>query len=118
MDEGTRNMATCCGGTFALGGFIGFMILMCSIHTLGPEEQVVISGADGKYTIDGPQKHIVLSPSRKKEFRQATRLGPREYAVIKNTMNGQVRHEVGPQLLFIQAYDIKEAVLPKVVLQK
>jgi regulator of protease activity HflC (stomatin/prohibitin superfamily) len=115
-DEGTRKMLGGCVGLFGLGGFIGLMILLCSIHTLGPEEQVVIEGADGKYVINGPQK-VVLSPSRKKTFREASRLGPREYAVIKNTRSGEPRHEEGPKLLWMEAYDELVAVKSKVVLQ-
>jgi len=109
----------CClffGGSTCLGAFIGIIILLCSITSLAPEEQVVIQGPEGKYTREGPT--TLLSFGRKKEFRKATRLGPMEYAVIKNIKSGEYRHEIGPKLLFIGAYDIKESVKGKVVLQK
>lgn len=108
--------AGCCG-TVCLGAFIGFIFLMCSIVSLGPEEQVVIYGPEGKYERNGPGTILVAS-GRKKEFRKATRLSPREYAVIKNAKTGEYRHEEGPKLLFIGAYDENTGTRPKVVLQK
>jgi hypothetical protein len=107
----------CCCGTFCLGAFVGIILLLCSIVSLGQEEQVVVYGREGKTVHNGPGKVLVLS-TLKKEFRQATRLNPREYAVIKDIKTGTIRHEAGPQLLFIGAYDEKTAVKPKVVLQK
>jgi len=115
-DEGNQKIVGGCCALVSLGSFIGLIILLCSIHTLDPEEQVVIEGPDGKYVRNGPQK-VVLSPSRKKTFRQATRLGPREYAVIKNTRSGEPRHEAGPKLLWLEAYDELQEVRSKVVLQ-
>lgn len=116
MDEGTQKLVGGCCGLLCLGAFIGLMILLCSIHTLGPEEQVVIEGGSGKYVRNGPQQ-VVLSPSRKKTFREATRLGPREYAVVKNTKSGEPRHEEGPKLLWLEAYDELVSINSKVVLQ-
>jgi len=110
----------CCGcmcGSVCLGALIGLIFLLCSITSLGPEEQVVIFGPKGKYERNGPAT-ILVTPARKKEWRKATRLSPREYAVIKNTKSGEYRHEEGPQLLFIGAYDVQEEVRPKMVLQK
>jgi len=115
-DEGTQKMVMGCGGFVCLGAFIGLIVLLCSIHKLGPEEQVVVQGPDGKYVRNGPQQ-VVLSPSRKKTFRQATRLGPREYAVVKNSRTGEPRHEAGPKLLWLEAYDELVVVKSKVVLQ-
>jgi len=115
MDDTMKIGLGCCG-LVSLGGFIGLIVLLCSIHTLGPEEQVVIEGGQGKYVLNGPRTSV-LSPSRKKTFRQATRLGPREYAVVKNTRTGLIRHEAGPKLLWLEAYDEKTSSLPKIVLQ-
>lgn len=94
------------------------IVLLCSITSLGVDEQVVVSGPTGKYVRNGPQT-IILSPSREKEFRKAIKIHELEYAVIKNTFTGEIRHEEGPQgRLWMQAYDIKEAILPKVTLQE
>lgn len=116
MDEQTTQVAMCCGGSATLGAFIGLIVLFCSIHTLGPEEQAVLEGGDGKYVRNGPDV-ILLAPAKKKTFRQATRLGPREYAVVKHSRSGTIRHEVGPKLLWLEAYDEILAVKSKVVLQ-
>lgn len=114
--EENRKIAMGCGAFVALGCLVGLIVLLCSIHTLGPEEQVVIEGPDGKVVKNGPQV-VVLSPSRKKTYRQASRLGPREYAVVKNSRSGEVRHEAGPKLLWLKAWDELVAVKSKVVLQ-
>jgi len=116
MDETTMKAGGCCGGVICLGAFIGLIILLCSIHTLGPEEQVVIEGGEGKYVRNGPQK-VILSPSRKKTFREATRLGPRQYAVVKHSRQGTIRHEVGPKLLWLEAYDELVGIRDTIVLQ-
>lgn len=105
-----------CCGLLCLGSLIGLIVLLCSIHTLGPEEQVIIEGGDGKYVRNGPQT-VVLSPSRKKTFRDATRLGPREYAVVKHSREGKIRHEEGPKLLWLEAYDELVVTKKKIVLQ-
>lgn len=110
-------VGACCCGSTCLGALIGLIFLLCSIVSLGPEEQVVIYGPEGKYARNGPAT-ILSTPIRKREIRKATRLGPREYAVIKNIKTGEYRHEVGPKLLFIEAYDVNEKVKSKVVLQK
>lgn len=78
---------------------------------------MVIYGPEGKYVRNGPGT-VMSTPIRKRETRKATRLGPREYAQIKDILKGEVRHEVGPKLLFIGAYDVHEGVFQKVVLQK
>lgn len=116
MNDPQVKMFGCCCGTVLLGAFIGLIVLLCSIHTLGPEEQVVIEGADGKYVLNGPRTSV-LSPSRKKTFRDASRLGPRQYAVIKNTRTGKIRHEAGPKLLWLEAYDENVGNREKIVLQ-
>jgi hypothetical protein len=110
----------CCMGCSALaclGGLIGIIILLASITSLGPEEQVVLYNMEGKYVRNGPGT-ILVAPGREKEWRKATRLGPREYAVVKNIKTGEYDHKEGPDLLFIGAYDILEKVTDKVVLQK
>jgi len=107
----------CCCCTFSLGAFIGIIFLLCSIVKLGPEEQVVVYGREEKYVKNGPGT-ILIALTLKKEYRDATRLGPREYAIIKDVKLGQVRHEATPGLLFLNAYDVQESVKPKIVLQK
>jgi len=110
----------CCCGSFSLGAIVGLIFLLCSITSLGPEEQVIIYGPEGKYERNGNGKSttILITPLRKTEFRSATRLGPREYAVLKNLRLGSYRHAPGPTLLFRGAYETIEDIMPKIVLQK
>jgi regulator of protease activity HflC (stomatin/prohibitin superfamily) len=102
-------------GIIGFGTFIGLIVLLFSIHTLGPEDQVVVDGPNGKYVRNGPAT-VVLAPERKKVFRQAFKLTTREYAVVKNLRTGEIRHHPGPSYLFLGAYDVVEEVLPTIVL--
>lgn len=105
------------GGVCCLGSFIGIIILLCSIVSLNPEEQVVLQGAQGKYVRNGPTT-ILVAPGRKKVHRKATILERKQYMVIKDIKTGEIRHEAGPKRLFLGAYEEEEAVKTKVTLQK
>jgi hypothetical protein len=97
---------------------VGIIVLLSSITTLGPEEQLVLTtdGGVGKTVINGPDTFLI-SPFKSKEIREATRLSPQQYAIVKNVRSGLPRHELGPMLLFLGAWDELIAVKPKVVLQ-
>jgi len=107
---------SCCG-IIGIGAFIGLVILLNSIHHLGPEDQVVIDGQTKKYVRNGPST-VVLGPEKKKVFRQATRLSFSEYAVVKNFRSGEIRHVRGPTFLFLGAYEVVEKRLPIMLLQR
>merc|ERR1740130_535136 len=105
MSEGNVIRSLGCCGIIGLGAFIGLIILLNSIHNLGPEEQVVIDGRDKKYVRNGPST-VVLAPEKKKVFRQATRVAVSEYAVVKSVQTGEMRHVAGPTFLFLGAYEV------------
>jgi regulator of protease activity HflC (stomatin/prohibitin superfamily) len=63
------------------------------------------------FFIPGPFEEVV-------EVRNGTALKEMQYAIVRNTMTGQYRHEEGAKLFFIGAYDEVVAVRPKIVLQK
>mmetsp|Transcript_75899 Transcript_75899/g.143064 ORF Transcript_75899/g.143064 Transcript_75899/m.143064 type:complete len:661 (-) Transcript_75899:71-2053(-) len=107
---------SCCG-ILGIGALIGLIILLCSIHHLGPEDQVVISGPTGKYVRNGPST-VVLGPERKKVWRQPIKLMYMEYARVKNTRTGAVHHEAGPKFLFLDAYEVIERKQRITVLQQ
>lgn len=117
MSEGNAIRSLGCCGIIGLGAFIGLIVLLNSIHNLGPEDQVVITGRDRKYVRNGPST-VVLAPEKKKVFRQATRVAVSEYAVVKNVQTGEMRHVAGPTLLFLGAYDVVENILPMMSLQR
>lgn len=107
---------SCCG-IVGLGAFAGLMVLLNSIHTLGPEDQVLVEGPSGKYVRNGPST-VVLAPERRKIFRQATRLSAREYAVVKNTRSGEYRHHIGPDSVFLGPWEMVEEILKATLLQR
>mmetsp|Transcript_31787 Transcript_31787/g.58234 ORF Transcript_31787/g.58234 Transcript_31787/m.58234 type:complete len:954 (+) Transcript_31787:88-2949(+) len=108
----------CCCIFLGIPSLVGLIILLCSITSLGPEEQVVLitHGGAGKEVVNGPSTTLI-SPFQKKETRPATRLSPKEFAVVSNARNGLLRHESGPMLLFLGAWDELVAVKQKTVLQ-
>jgi len=115
-----RSSAAKVGGGAFCACLLAFIIVICvSIKRVGPEEQLIFITTMGKTTKDGPFTEIVW-PHQRWEKRSATRLGPREYAVVKNSKSGEMRHEEGPMLLFLGAWDDyhKVQVKDKVVLQK
>lgn len=106
-----------CCGIIGIGAFIGLLVLLNSIHNLGPEDQVVITGKHKQYVRNGPST-VVLAPEKKKVFRQATRLSISEYAVVKNIRSGALRHVGGPTFLFLGPYDVVEKIKPIMLLQR
>lgn len=122
LEKGFRESSTekkgaccvCCCAPF----LVGFIILMCSIVSLGPEEQLLITthGGTGKEVINGPSTQLV-SPGKDTEVRKAIRLTPQQYAVVKNIRLGVPRNEEGPMLLFLGAWDELQGVKSKIVLQ-
>merc|ERR1719446_1828329 len=66
--------------------------------------------------VNGPGTELV-SPFKESEIRKATRLSPQQFAKVKNVRTGLPRHESGPMLLWLEAWDELVAVEPKIVLQ-
>jgi hypothetical protein len=116
-DEQKKYAMLGCGGFVCLWIVIILITIFASIRAMGPTDQIVVHGPQGKYTINGPRDTIV-HPFRKKEERKATRVTERQYVVVKNARSGLVRHEEGPQLLFLGAWDELVEVKPKITLQQ
>lgn len=95
---------------------ITLIIILSNIYSLGIDEQVVITSNNGKEVVNGPVTKV-LNPFREKTERKATRLDTRQYAVVKNTRTGIVRHEEGPTLLFLEGWDEIQSINRKIVLQ-
>eukprot|EP00928_Gymnodinium_smaydae_P019378 TRINITY_DN17423_c0_g1_i1.p1 TRINITY_DN17423_c0_g1~~TRINITY_DN17423_c0_g1_i1.p1 ORF type:complete len:802 (-),score=229.84 TRINITY_DN17423_c0_g1_i1:119-2524(-) len=112
---------TCCYGTMCcmcLWVLIVLITIFASMRTLGAEDQILVEGPTGKYVINGPSGVFLVHPFRTKTDRKATRLGPRNYAVVKNLHSGLIRHEAGPQVLFLGAWDHQLEVNVMETLQK
>jgi regulator of protease activity HflC (stomatin/prohibitin superfamily) len=45
-------------------------------------------------------------------------LGPLQYALVENDLTGIPRHVEGPQMFFLEAYDVQKAIKDKIVLKK
>jgi len=106
----------CCGGVGLVVTII-VAVTISGIKHLGPDDQVVIKSASGKSVVNGPQA-AQTNPFKSKEWRKAQLLDPLKYAVVQDTLSAVVRHEQGPQLLFLGAYDELREVRDKLVLEK
>eukprot|EP00929_Paragymnodinium_shiwhaense_P058772 TRINITY_DN29448_c0_g1_i1.p1 TRINITY_DN29448_c0_g1~~TRINITY_DN29448_c0_g1_i1.p1 ORF type:complete len:838 (+),score=242.94 TRINITY_DN29448_c0_g1_i1:47-2560(+) len=106
-----------CAGFVCLWIVIILITIFASIRRLGPDDQLLIEGPQGKYTIDGP-KDVLTHPFRSKTDRKAIRISEQHYHVIKNARSGLLRHEAGPQRVFLGAWDEDQGVKGKVTLQQ
>jgi len=96
---------------------VALIIFGCSVHQLGPEDQILIHNEQGKEVVNGPGTKLT-DPFRKQDWRKATRLGPLEYALIENELTGIPRHVEGPALVWLDAYDTHVGTKAKIILQK
>lgn len=106
-----------CCGVIGLGAFAGLIVLLNSIHTLGPEDQVLVEGPTGRYVRNGPST-VVLAIERKKTFRTSTRIMRREFALLKNIRTGELRHVPGPGAVFLGPWDSLEKIKSVTTLQR
>jgi len=105
------------GACMCLSLLIGLIIFLCSIHQLGPDDQLLLHNEQGKEVVNGPGTQIT-NPFRSLDWRKAIRLGPLEYALVEDTLTGIPHHVEGPTLLFLEAYDVHKGSKSKVVLKK
>eukprot|EP00405_Crypthecodinium_cohnii_P048152 CAMPEP_0206572850 /NCGR_PEP_ID=MMETSP0325_2-20121206/28504_1 /ASSEMBLY_ACC=CAM_ASM_000347 /TAXON_ID=2866 /ORGANISM="Crypthecodinium cohnii, Strain Seligo" /LENGTH=512 /DNA_ID=CAMNT_0054077159 /DNA_START=40 /DNA_END=1578 /DNA_ORIENTATION=+ len=104
-------------GIITLLGLIFVCMILGSIKTLGPEEQMVVYYLDGKDVVNGPSTKV-YNPFRDIEKRNAVRIGELEYARIKDTLNGGVRMVEGHAKIFLGAYEVVDGIYEKIVLKK
>jgi regulator of protease activity HflC (stomatin/prohibitin superfamily) len=122
IELGVSSMASqpkklgCCGCCCLLS-VVALIIFGCSVHQLGPEDQILIHNEQGKEVVNGPGTHLT-DPFRKQDWRKATRLGPLEYALLENELTGIPRHVEGPALVWLDAYDTHVGTKAKIILQK
>lgn len=76
------------------------------VHFLDKSEQMFITGLTDITVVNGPCVKIVNPfTCMKINKKQAQMLNNLEYALVMDVMSGKQRVEVGPQLLFLGAYD-------------
>jgi len=104
-------------GFFSLVGLVIFIVCMSAYANLGPDDQVLIKSASGKRVVQG-RGGTQLDPFKTKEWRKATLLDSLQYAIVQDQLSAIIRHEEGPQLLFLGPYDDLLKIIPKIVLQR
>lgn len=104
-------------GCVCLAAFTFFIVVLCGIHELGATQQLLVQDPDGYWVQNGPWSGVVIT-HRPKVIREAQLLQTDHYAVVKETLTGQWRHEPGPQLLFLGPNDELVEVKSTLVLVK
>lgn len=92
------------------------MVFAC-IQELAPDEQLLIADPAGHWVKNGPWRGVLIN-FYPKEKRNGIVLQPEEYVLVQNKMTGRPRHESGPKLLFLDAYDEQVSKQEKIVLHK
>ncbi|CAK8995270.1 Hypothetical protein SCF082_LOCUS4279 [Durusdinium trenchii] len=106
--------------TVVAGSLVSFtIVLFLSMVTLREDQQLIEKTWDGERISDGPGVYISWPGGRLGEYviREVDRLSPLEYAVVKNRRTQVVRHQLGPGLLFMRAFEDLEEILPLKKLQ-
>jgi hypothetical protein len=100
-----------------LFGFIMSIVALASIHNLDPQQQLLVKDPNGYWVQNGPWSGCLIT-HREKVIRSGTLLEPQQYAVVKNIQTGLSHNELGPQFLFLGAYDVLVEVKNTFVLLK
>merc|ERR1711976_856072 len=72
-----------CIGIFCVGLLAVSVIISLSVRNLGPEDQLIVVRDGKEEVINGPSSSFI-SPFVSTTSRTATRLPPREYAIVQN----------------------------------
>jgi regulator of protease activity HflC (stomatin/prohibitin superfamily) len=102
---------------FGLAILILLITVLASIRELAPNEQLLVKDPAGYWVKNGPFRGVVINVYSK-ETREAVLLQPENYAVVKDTLSGQLRDVNGPHLLFLGAYDELVGIRLKYVLHE
>jgi hypothetical protein len=100
MVTARRARFTYTGNVGQKGG--GKMMIIPWIFFLKEHEQLLLESFTRRWTVEGPRVVFVLPWQRAKRRRGIT-LGPAEYLRVSDTLSGETRNEIGPQLYFLQA---------------
>jgi len=112
-----KQIATVAAGCFGLTFLIFMIVLFSSIKVVEINQQLLFKRSSGNYVKNGPFTAVVW-PHERMERREASRIGQRQYAVIREVRLQELRHHTEPGLVFLDAYEELLAVKPKLVLQK
>lgn len=105
------------GGCFGFAFLIFMIVLLSSIKVVEINQQLLFKRSSGNYVKNGPFTAVVW-PHERMERREASRIGQREYAVIREVRLQELRHHTEAGLVFLDAYEELVEVKQKLVLQK
>lgn len=100
-----------------LMSIIVFAVCMANYKHLGPDDQVILKRASGKYEIRGPQS-VQLNPFHSKEWRKALVLDPLNYAIVVDEQTALMRILEGPKMYFLKPHEKVKSKELKIVLEK
>jgi hypothetical protein len=86
------------------------------IYFLKEDEQLLVEGFTRRWTVDGPRAVLAL-PWQRAKHRKGITLGPTEYLRVRNTLSGEMRNEIGPQLYFPTADEETGPQIPAIPLK-
>jgi len=88
-----------------LWAFLAAFIFFYLVKFVDKDEELVIEGLTEQTIIDGPKIAFVPLFRKSVEVRRKMSLGAMDYCVIKNSLTGNKRVEVGPKLVSRKPYD-------------
>jgi len=88
-----------------VGAAVIIWMLLRQVKFVGKDEQLFIHGLTDVEVKNGPGTFLLPILHKSSHVQKATTLDPVEYQVVTNSLDGKKRVEVGPQLLFLRAYD-------------
>jgi hypothetical protein len=117
-EDDVAKAGVCCCGTFCITIFVFLIMILANIYNLGPEEQVIVITKFDRVAHNGPDAKLLNIFVGEKIRREAVRLGPRQYASVKHSRTQERRHEVGPQLFFLDAWEELVGVYSQIILRR
>lgn len=73
-------------------------------YFLQEDEQLLVKAFTRRWAVNGPRRYFAR-PLWQILRRKALTLGPTDYLIVRNTLTGELRNEVGPKLFFLGAED-------------
>ncbi len=86
------------------------------IYFLKEDEQLLIETFTRRWTVNGPGR-VLTRPFWKVKKRPALTLGPVDYLIVRNTLTGEQRNVLGPQLFFLAADEMIVSTLKAIPLK-
>lgn len=74
------------------------------LYFLQEDEQLFVRAFTRRWVVNGPRRYVT-QPLWRVARRKALTLGPTQYLVVRHTLTGELRNEVGPKLFFLGAED-------------